>query len=471
MILTRKIQLLPLGDKEELNRIYTYIRDGMFNQNKGMNQFISALYVSFINEFAKEDRKELVRLYGRNPESSKGSAYSADMSFAKGLGSASSLTRKCQQSFDKAVKDGLLYGRVSLPTFRMDNPLLVPGRFIDVKGNRIKNDGHAETRGIYHLYASHEEFLDHLHNSDLEIYLDFVNGIHFKFVLGNPHKSRFLREEIKQIFEGYYKICDSSIGIDGKKIMLNLCMDVPKKEIVLDENKVIGVDMGLAVPAVCVCYNRSTNKYEGTPLYIGEIDELLTVRTRLQAERRRLQKALADCTSGGHGRKKKLAKLEDLKKRERHFVQTYNHMVSRRIVKFAEEHGAKYINVEDLSDLDSKLKSKLKDKFDEESGQFVLRNFSYFERQNYTEYKAARYEMVVRKINPDKTSQTCSCCGNYEPGQRISQSTFKCKKCGYEENADVNAAKNIAFSENFVEKVKTPKKTKTNEQLDGIEND
>lgn len=301
--------------------------------------------------------------------------------------------------------------------------------------------------------------------------MDFVNGIHFKFVLGNPHKSRFLREEIKQIFEGYYKICDSSIGIDGKKIMLNLCMDVPKKEIVLDENKVIGVDMGLAVPAVCVCYNRSTNKYEGTPLYIGEIDELLTVRTRLQAERRRLQKALADCTSGGHGRKKKLAKLEDLKKRERHFVQTYNHMVSRRIVKFAEEHGAKYINVEDLSDLDSKLKGKLKDKFDEESGQFVLRNFSYFERQNYTEYKAARYEMVVRKINPDKTSQTCSCCGNYEPGQRISQSAFKCKKCGYEENADVNAAKNIAFSENFVEKVKTPKKTKKNEQLDGIEND
>ena len=46
-----------------------------------------------------------------------------------------------------------------------------------------------------------------------------------------------------------------------------------------------------------------------------------------------------------------------------------------------------------------------------------------------------------------------------------------CKKCGYEENADVNAAKNIAFSENFVEKVKTPKKTKKNEQLDGIEND
>ena len=79
--------------------------------------------------------------------------------------------------------------------------------------------------------------------------------------------------------------------------------------------------------------------------------------------------------------------------------------------------------------------------------------------------------MVVRKINPDKTSQTCSCCGNYEPGQRISQSAFKCKKCGYEENADVNAAKNIAFSENFVEKVKTPKKTKKNEQLDGIEND
>ena len=37
MILTRKIQLIPVGDKEEINRVYSYLRDGIFNQNRAMN--------------------------------------------------------------------------------------------------------------------------------------------------------------------------------------------------------------------------------------------------------------------------------------------------------------------------------------------------------------------------------------------------------------------------------------------------
>ena len=27
--ITRKIQLIPVGDKEEINRVYTYLRDGI----------------------------------------------------------------------------------------------------------------------------------------------------------------------------------------------------------------------------------------------------------------------------------------------------------------------------------------------------------------------------------------------------------------------------------------------------------
>lgn len=49
MILTRKIQLYPVGDKEEVNRVYQYIRDGIFNQNKAMNQYMTALYVGFVD--------------------------------------------------------------------------------------------------------------------------------------------------------------------------------------------------------------------------------------------------------------------------------------------------------------------------------------------------------------------------------------------------------------------------------------
>ena len=38
---------------------------------------------------------------------------------------------------------------------------------------------------------------------------------------------------------------------------------------------------------------------------------------------------------GGHGRKKKLKALTRYRQYEKHFVETYNHMVSSRVVKFA----------------------------------------------------------------------------------------------------------------------------------------
>ena len=50
----------------------------------------------------------------------------------------------------------------------------------------------------------------------------------------------------------------------------------------------------------------------------------------------------------------------------------------------------------------------------------------------------------VEKINPAFTSQTCSQCKIIDREARESQAVFRCRTCGHCENADVNAAKNIA---------------------------
>jgi len=50
----------------------------------------------------------------------------------------------------------------------------------------------------------------------------------------------------------------------------------------------------------------------------------------------------------------------------------------------------------------------------------------------------------VEKINPRFTSQRCSACGHVDRESRESQADFRCTACGYADNADVNAAKNIA---------------------------
>ena len=61
-------------------------------------------------------------------------------------------------------------------------------------------------------------------------------------------------------------------------------------------------------------------------------------------------------------------------------------------------------------------------------------------------YQLERYlsqRAVVTKVPSQYTSQKCSCCGYTEKSNRLSQSRFVCVQCGYQENADVNAAKNI----------------------------
>ena len=50
----------------------------------------------------------------------------------------------------------------------------------------------------------------------------------------------------------------------------------------------------------------------------------------------------------------------------------------------------------------------------------------------------------VEKINPAFTSQTCNRCMHVAAASRESQTRFHCVKCGHRDNADVNAARNIA---------------------------
>lgn len=424
--ITRKIQIFPVGDEEEVNRVYKYIRNGMESQNRAMNQYMNALYVATMQKISKDDRKELNNLYSRISTSKKGSAYDGTIEFPKGLPTSSSLGQAVRKDFSKSCKDGLLYGRVSLPTYKKDNPLLIHVDYVRLRSTNPHGD-----MGIYCDYESHTEFLEHLYSKDLEVFIKFANNITFKIVFGNLHKSHELRCVIQNIFEEVYKVQGSSIQFDktGKKIILNLSLAIPKKRMELNENTVVGVDLGVAIPAVCALSND-----EYAREFIGSKDDFLRVRTRIQNQKRRLQKGLK-FTSGGHGRNKKLKPLKKFEDYEKNFVQTYSHMVSKRVVDFAVKHNAKYINIEDLEGYDS--------------SEFILRNWSYYQLQQYITYKAGIYGIEVRKVNPYHTSQICSCCGHWEEGQRTDQSHFKCKSCGTELNADFNAAKNIAKSKDF----------------------
>ena len=59
------------------------------------------------------------------------------------------------------------------------------------------------------------------------------------------------------------------------------------------------------------------------------------------------------------------------------------------------------------------------------------------------EHIARKYDIAVSTVHSSYTSKMCPICGCIEDENRPNQETFKCVECGYETNADLNAANNI----------------------------
>jgi len=59
------------------------------------------------------------------------------------------------------------------------------------------------------------------------------------------------------------------------------------------------------------------------------------------------------------------------------------------------------------------------------------------------EYKQAWRGGMVLKANPKYSSQECPCCGHVSSENRKTQADFVCVECGYSNNADIVAAKNL----------------------------
>lgn len=280
-----------------------------------------------------------------------------------------------------------------------------------------------------------------------EFYLRWYNDICFKFHFGRDRSnnrlivSRCLK--LDKDCDGEYKLCNSSIQIikrDGStKFFLLLVVNIPQEHVELNKKIVVGVDLGINYPAYV-----ATNCTEER-MYIGDRDHFLNTRIQFQRRFKSLQRLKG--TAGGKGRKKKLEPLERLRDAERNWVHTQNHLFSLKVVEFAIQTRAATIHLEDLSGFGKDNEGNA-----DERKEFVLRNWSYYELQNMIAYKAAKYGIKVEKVKPAYTSQTCSWCGQrgFRQGTTFICENPECKKYGEKEQADYNAARNIANSKDVI---------------------
>src|SRR5690625_6751248 len=189
----------------------------------------------------------------------------------------------------------------------------------------------------------------------------------------------------------------------------------------------MGVDLAI-VNSAYMAFN-----FDNYLRYNIEGGEIISFRQRVEARRNSLlrQSKYAGKGRRGRGRKTLLKPIEKLRDRVANFRQTTNHKYSKYIVEIAEKHGCGVIQLEDLSGISER------DTF--------LRKWSYYELQQFIEYKAKEKGITVKYNDSKSTSSRCSNCGYIAEGNRQTQAEFLCVGCEHEADADFTAARSMAL--------------------------
>jgi len=95
------------------------------------------------------------------------------------------------------------------------------------------------------------------------------------------------------------------------------------------------------------------------------------------------------------------------------------------------------IAMENLTDIRERVQARRRKRRE-------LHNWPFAQFQQFVAYRAEARGMRVQYVDARYSSQACSRCGHVARSNRPSQSWFACRQCGYQLNADLNAARNLA---------------------------
>jgi len=218
-------------------------------------------------------------------------------------------------------------------------------------------------------------------------------------------------DQQKQLLQGLRGECDL-VYRRGDFYLFQTCDVDESPEI--DPEDFLGVDLGIV--------NIATDS-DGT---VHQGKSVQNVRFRHRKLRSKLQ-----CK----GTKSSRRRLKQLSGKERRFAKDVNHVISKQLVRSAQDTG-RGIALEDLTHIRDRVTAR-------RSQRAQLHSWSFAQLRAFVTYKAKRVGIPVVLVDPRNTSRTCPACGHIDKHNRPSQSVFSCVRCGFAGSADHIAAVNI----------------------------
>jgi IS605 OrfB family transposase len=184
---------------------------------------------------------------------------------------------------------------------------------------------------------------------------------------------------------------------------------------------VMGVDLGLKVPAVSYVSGKGTR-------FFGNGRYQRYMRRRFYARRKSLQQ------------EKKIRAVRKSKGKEARWMKETNHQLSRQIVNHAQEQGVSTIKIESLAGI-RKGTTRTSRGAKARKNNRMIATWSFYQLTQFLTYKAGRIGIRVEQVDPAYTSQECPACSARNKAQ---DRTYVCADCGWMGHRDKVGAINIS---------------------------
>ena len=199
-------------------------------------------------------------------------------------------------------------------------------------------------------------------------------------------------------------------------------IDEPEQK---EEGQVMAIDLGIINMATTVKENGEAKIYSGKGV--------LSIQRYFNKEIAKLQSIVM---SQSKNKKKWSRQLSELSTKKMRQIKHVLHAQTRAIVEDCVKSDVKEVVIGDLRNI---RKGK---KWNKKSSQ-KLHAWSFNRFTELLRYKLTLEGIKIIIVNEKGTSKTCSRCGYTNRYNRKKRGWFKCRECGYEENADINGATNI----------------------------